>query len=100
MIKISNIEDPDGFLRRTGTDISVCAYELQPLADSIRSNLYEILKLSDVIHNSNLIASIEEAIRFTEEVGMVVPAIIDKGEYFSKLEESFYLDRLLHRQSG
>lgn len=85
MIKISDVENPDDLLRRTGKEISLCAYELHELADSLRSELYEMLKLLDFAPDSKLVASIDEAIRFTEEVDMVIPAIIEKGEYFSKL---------------
>lgn len=87
MIKISDIENPDDVLRRTGKEISLCACELHELANSLHSELYEALKLLDFAPKSNLIASIDEAIRFTEEVDMIVPAIIEKGEYFSKLGE-------------
>ena len=87
MIKISDIENHDDVLRRIGKEISLCACELHELANSLRSELYEALKLLDFAPNSNLIASIDEAIKFMEELDMVIPAIIEKGEYFSKLGE-------------
>ena len=75
------MECPDNVLRKAGKEISLCVYELCKLADSRHSNLNELLKSLGFVPDSNLIVSVDEAIRFTEEVYIGIPPIIEKGVF-------------------